>query len=319
MSHPVLQRLVPHLREVIWSDVATSTRRAYLGAYSRWQGWALDLGLPCFPVQPVHLALYVVSLVQRQISNGPITQCVAALGWLHRKGCYPDPTIHPTVKQVLEGAKRICARPVNRRAPLSQEQFQQLMCTLCRPTSPLADLQCAALISLGFTALLRWDELHRLCADDVQFCATHMSICLHSRKNDQLRQGDNVLVARCSSPSSVCPVSVVQRFVTAASHKPSQKLFGCLTSARSGPGVRGSMSYSRAKELLHQALVRIGVDPRGYGTHSLRSGGATAAANAGITERLLQRHGGWRSVSSKDKYVLDSKEAMLSVSKAIIG
>ena len=39
------------------------------------------------------------------------------------------------------------------------------------------------------------------------------------------------------------------------------------------------------------------------GTYSLRSGGATAAANAGISDRLFKRHGRWSSDSAKDGYV----------------
>ena len=48
-------------------------------------------------------------------------------------------------------------------------------------------------------------------------------------------------------------------------------------------------------------------------THSLRSGGATAAANAGVPDRLFLRHGRWSSVSAKDGYVKDSLASRLSV------
>ena len=48
--------------------------------------------------------------------------------------------------------------------------------------------------------------------------------------------------------------------------------------------------------------------------HSLRSGGATAAANAGVLDRLFKRHGRWRSESAKDGYVKDSVSSLLSVS-----
>ena len=53
------------------------------------------------------------------------------------------------------------------------------------------------------------------------------------------------------------------------------------------------------------------------GLHSLRSGGATAAANAGLADRLLMRHGRWCSVKSKDGYVKDDTASLLSVSKTL--
>ena len=53
------------------------------------------------------------------------------------------------------------------------------------------------------------------------------------------------------------------------------------------------------------------------GTHSLRSSGATAAANAGVPDRLFKRHGRWACESAKDGYVQDSLFSRLSVSKAL--
>ena len=52
------------------------------------------------------------------------------------------------------------------------------------------------------------------------------------------------------------------------------------------------------------------------GTHSLRGGGATAAANAGVPDRLFKRYGHWASESAKDGYVQDSLSSRLSLSKA---
>ena len=50
------------------------------------------------------------------------------------------------------------------------------------------------------------------------------------------------------------------------------------------------------------------------GIHSLRAGGATAAANAGVSDRLFKRHGRWWSENAKDGYVEDTLEKRLSVS-----
>ena len=44
--------------------------------------------------------------------------------------------------------------------------------------------------------------------------------------------------------------------------------------------------------------------------------GATAAANAGVPDRLFKRHGRWASESAKDGYVQDSLSSRL-FSKAL--
>ena len=77
------------------------------------------------------------------------------------------------------------------------------------------------------------------------------------------------------------------------------------------------MSYSRLRELLLAKIEQLGMDPKLFGMHSLRAGGATAAANAGVPDRLFKRHGRWRSESVKDGYVKDSVERRLSVSKSL--
>ena len=62
-------------------------------------------------------------------------------------------------------------------------------------------------------------------------------------------------------------------------------------------------------------LEAIGLDRKQFSLHSLRSGGASAAANAGLHDRWFKRHGRWLSESAKDGYVKDKLDDRLSVSK----
>ena len=83
--------------------------------------------------------------------------------------------------------------------------------------------------------------------------------------------------------------------------------------------LRGSqpISYTRARECVLLMFEKIGLDKSKFGLHSLRSGCATAGANAGIADRLFKRHGRWRSETAKDGYVKDSTERLLLVSKSL--
>jgi len=58
---------------------------------------------------------------------------------------------------------------------------------------------------------------------------------------------------------------------------------------------QGKLSYSTARETLLSALETLGLNKKHFGLHSLRSGGATAAAAAGVEERLFKKHGRWKS------------------------
>ena len=43
----------------------------------------------------------------------------------------------------------------------------------------------------------------------------------------------------------------------------------------------------------------MGLDLKSFSWHSFRSGGASAAANGGISDRMFKRHGRWRSENAR--------------------
>ena len=77
------------------------------------------------------------------------------------------------------------------------------------------------------------------------------------------------------------------------------------------------LSYTRTREIVLDAFKSIGLQKDKFGLHSLRAGGAPAAANNGIQDRLFKRHCRRRSKTAKDGYVKDSIEKLLSVSRSL--
>ena len=67
-----------------------------------------------------------------------------------------------------------------------------------------------------------------------------------------------------------------------------------------------------------QAIASLGYRAQATYTPCQGSGGTTAAARAHVAERLIQRHGGWKSASSKNCYISDPLEDALSVSRAVL-
>jgi len=52
--------------------------------------------------------------------------------------------------------------------------------------------------------------------------------------------------------------------------------------------------------------------------HSVRPGGASAAARSDVNERCIKKHGKWKTNMSKDGYIADTFEKRLSVSKDLV-
>ena len=77
------------------------------------------------------------------------------------------------------------------------------------------------------------------------------------------------------------------------------------------------ISYSTMRSTLLSYLKELGLQKKLFGTHSLRRGGATSAANKDVNNRLFQNHGSWKSVRAKDDYVKDNLNSLLSVSRSL--
>ena len=70
--------------------------------------------------------------------------------------------------------------------------------------------------------------------------------------------------------------------------------------------------------VLHSQPFRRGPpDVKTFCVHSLRSGGASAAANNGVKDRIFKRHGRWASETAKDGYVKDDIDERLKVSLSL--
>ena len=77
------------------------------------------------------------------------------------------------------------------------------------------------------------------------------------------------------------------------------------------------LSYTSARENIISRLKSVSGNLN-LGLHSLRSGGATAAANHVANDsRCLKRHRRWKTEKSKDSYIVDSIEKRLKVTQTL--
>ena len=180
----------------------------------------------------------------------------------------------------------------------------------------LYNIRSVVICLLAFAAFLRFDELAKLVRSDVKIEDDMLKLFIQSSKTDQYR--DRAWIVLASSRKSTCPVAMMNRYLDRAGLSCDSPLVCQLSKTKCGCKPRSKcLSYSRLRELVLEAFKVIVPDISAMGTHSLRSGGATAAANAGVPNRLFKRHGRWGSESAKDGDVQDSLSSPLSVSKAL--
>ena len=181
----------------------------------------------------------------------------------------------------------------------------------------LSDLRLITACLLGFSGFLRFNELINLRPCDCSITEEMLKICMCQSKTDQLHQGSELLIARTSS--STCPVAMLECYMDRTSTRWNDEcfLFCLIQKSKKREILRqcSKISYFCLRNLFNKKLNSLGFAVAEFGLHSLRVGGATAAANAGIPDTLFKCHGSWRSENAKDGYIKDNIDSRLEVSK----
>ena len=168
----------------------------------------------------------------------------------------------------------------------------------------------------SLSGFLQSEELLNLRPCNCRVSDGVLKIHIEKSKTDQLRQGDEILIAK--SGLVTCPVSMLELYIvrTGVSWDDQQFLFRPIQQTKDKEVLRasGRISSSCLRNLFNK---KLGYPPKEFGLHSLRAGGVTAAANAGIPDKLFKCHGRWRSDAANDGYVKDSDESKLRVSDSL--
>lgn len=278
--------------------MASSTARLYTSTNRHYIQFCCQLQLSPYPTSEKHLAIFASHLAHT-MSVSSISTYIAAIKHCHTaNGFKPLPPSHQ-LPLIIKGIRRTQYQRHSRR-PITHSILRRIVKHLnWYFPAPLHDrLMLAAATSLAFHGLLRVSEFtapssttyqpHRtLRWSDISFPSSHsLKILIRTSKTDQAARGQQVLLG-CSK-SSTCPVLLLQHYTAQCHHKVKQK---ALFHFQSGH-LLTRQSFSDA---LRQCLIAANVNPNHYSTHSLRIGGATTAAAAGVHPTLIKELGRWRS------------------------
>ena len=201
------------------------------------------------------------------------------------------------VAATLKGLQRRHAKPVSKKKPFTIEMLQ----AIAVEEKSLSDLCLATACLLAYSAFLRYDELRRIRPADITFHEGWISIKIHKGKVNQLRKGEEVIVAKTGS--ELCPVAMLESYMLQARLQKMDKsyLFHRITKLKSGTRLRegAALSYTRLWECLKEKLVQLGFPASQFKLHSLRADGATVAANLKVPDRLFRGHSIWKSEVAK--------------------
>ena len=176
---------------------------------------------------------------------------------------------------------------------------------------------------VAYFGFLRFNELQNIKRKDIAIAIDHVAISIPKSKTDPYKKGSTTIISAGST--SHCPRKILMDYLGTIGlflDKDSNRfIFQNLTSLNGSYSLSHGnvpITYGRAREELLFHLRLLGIETKPYGWHSFRRGGCTRAANKGISERLLKKHGRWVTDISKDKYIMEDLVSRISVTQNLL-
>jgi integrase len=268
-----------------------NTRRAYATDWADFEEWCVDFGRQALPAKPGTLELFIVDRL-RTHALASVERKVAAIVAQHFSAGFESPKSRGVV-EVMRGARRERGSAQKSRAALGVRDLR-VICRTLRAATDREDAMHRAMLTLGFSAALRVSELVALDVADIQFVRQGMVVSVRRGKTDQEGRGRTAGVFFGIRAYS-CPVKSLRLWL-----KWRGREAGPLFPGRGATGRFTERGFCRVVK----RLVKIaGLDPSLYGTHSLRAGFVTHAAESGVNTALIMQRTGHRSVQTVAKYV----------------
>jgi site-specific recombinase XerD len=274
-----------------------NTKRAYRSDWKSFETWCIGNSVAALPAAPEVVAAYVTHLAEVGRKTSSIDRALVSISQAHKmSGHNPSPTSSAAVRETLKGIKRHLGTAPNQKAPLLVEHLTRIVELL---GDSLKDKRDKALLLVGFAGGFRRSELVALDLEHVEFVAQGAVINLIRSKTDQEGRGRKVGIPFGRRPIT-CPIRALRAWLE-ASDITSGPLFRSVT--RHG--------YLSPKRLCRKSVALIikrvtdlaGYDSRQFSGHSLRAGLATAAAQAGKSERVIMATTGHRSEKMVRRYI----------------
>lgn len=274
---------------------AANTRRAYRADWADFTGWCQAHGRTALPAVPATVVLYLSDRAET-LKTGTLQRRLSAISQAHKAADLDTPTADRAVRRVMTGIRRQNGTAQQGKAPAITREIRAMVETL--PLT-LRGRRDRALLLLGFAGAFRRSELVGLDVADVQTTDEGLVVHVRRSKTDQEGAGRTVGIPYGSRPAT-CPVRAVRDWLAIAG----------LTE---GPLFRGVDPHNnlRRTRLSDKTVARVvkaaaqaaGLDPVRYAGHSLRAGLATAAAQAGVSERVIMAQTGHKSLPMVRRYI----------------
>ncbi len=305
-----VKKLHEETLENLKSSKANNTLRAYKSDFKDFGAFCVKHGFSSMPSEPKVVSLYLTHLsANSKIST--LRRRLVSIGVVHKlKGHYLD-TKHPVIIENLMGIKRKKGNIQIGKKPILINHLKEIINVIDnQKIEKIKKLRNRTLILIGFGGGFRRTELISIDYEDLDFVEEGLKITLRRSKTDQFGEGLIKGIPYFTN-EKYCPVISLKNWIN-------------LSKIKTGPIFRrfakGSMLTSN--RLTDQSVVLIikdclklaGIENKNFSGHSLRSGFATVAAEAGADERSIMAMTGHKTTQMVRRYI---KEANIFKNNAL--
>jgi len=302
-------------RRLYLNSIAENTRRAYRADMRDFTTWILendpDPENPTDPHNPTTLALiyYITDLNTRGLKASTITRRLAGLHAVYKEHHQTpiDPFQDPSLAAVLKGIRRDQDNKPTQKKAITTAQIRDWLRTL---TDSTKDNRDRAVILTGFSTGMRRSELAALQIDDLQFTDTAIRITIRESKTDKDHEGQEVYISRTDDPLS-CPYAALIAWIETAEIT-TGPLFRPVT--KSGNIQDGGISEKTIARIVKGMAASLGLDPKEYSGHSLRSGMITQATINNCPRHIIKEQSRHKTDQAFDRYYRPAEKMKNNVS-----
>lgn len=287
------------VRQAVGDSKAWNTKRAYAADWAHFETWCREHGEQPLPAAPETVARYLVFHAD-QLKRATLERRLVGITTAHRYAGHESPCPATIVRETMKGIRR-------QKADAGEEQRQveaavtavirQLVGTLSEETN--GGVHDRALLLIGFAGAFRRSELVALRVQDIRETREGLVIRVRRSKTDQDAVGNDKGIPY-GSHIDTCPVRAYKAWLERSGIKEGP-VFRPIN--RHG-GIRPTaLRAESVAAIIKEAATKAGLDPARFAGHSLRSGLATAAAEADVPEREIMEQGGWKSAAIARRYI----------------
>ena len=266
---------------------ANNTVRAYESDFRDFSLFCIKNNLKSLPTEPKILSIYLTHL-SKTYKFSTLKRRIASIKVVHKmKGHYLD-TKHPIIIENLLGIKRVKGSFQKAKKPILINDLKLIIKAIDQyEKKEFKKIRNKSLILIGFAGGFRRSELVNLEYDDLEFVNEGLKIFIKRSKTDQSGEGSIKAIPYFSN-LEFCPVANIKNWINYAKITVG-KIF--------------NISDKSVALIIKKYALLAGLNPNKYGGHSLRSGFATSAAEAGAEERNIMAMTGHKTTQMVRRYI----------------